>query len=95
MDIRSKKIEEDSDSADSTLKDIGDIPSEWNASQRTRAKSIKSGKSVKSNGSGDSRITHRSQISLVRGRKDLEVDRRSPAKVLKVKKDVKKGKKKK
>ena len=90
-----KKIEEDSDSADSTLKDIGDIPSEWNASQRTRAKSIKSGKSVKSNGSGDSRITHRSQISLVRGRKDLEVDRRSPAKVLKVKKDVKKGKKKK
>lgn len=90
-DVAPLKKAEDSDSAnDSTLKDIGDIPSEWNASQRTRAKSIKS---VQSTGSAESRITHRSQISLVSGRK--VDDRRSPTKIPKLKKDLKKKKKKK
>lgn len=49
-------------SNDSTLHDIGDIPSEWNVSIMTRSKQI----STRSVDSKDSRLTHRSQLSTVR-----------------------------
>ena len=49
-------------SNDSTLKDIGDIPSEWNVSMMSRSRQF----SAKSTDSRDSRLTHRSQLSSAR-----------------------------
>ena len=50
-------------SNDSTLKDIGDIPSEWNVSMMSRSRQV----SARSNDSRDSRLTHRSQLSAAKG----------------------------
>ncbi|KAL5250389.1 hypothetical protein ACHWQZ_G016204 [Mnemiopsis leidyi] len=49
-------------SNDSTLKDVGDIPSEWNVSMMSRSRQF----SAKSTDSRDSRLTHRSQLSSAR-----------------------------
>ena len=53
-------------SNDSTLKDIGDIPSEWNVSMMSRSRQV----SARSADSRDSRLTHRSQLSAARGSRD-------------------------